>query len=87
LTRDDVQRLLDEGLEGAQDERWRALIDLAAALTPTPARLEPAHLDRLPALGLGDLEVLDLVQATAFFAWANRLMLTLGEPVGAEPVD
>lgn len=29
---------------------------------------------------LTDLELLDLVQATAFFAWANRLMLTLGEP-------
>ena len=24
--------------------------------------------------------LLDLVQSTAFFAWANRLMLTLGEP-------
>jgi alkylhydroperoxidase family enzyme len=23
---------------------------------------------------------LDLVQSAAFFAWANRLMLTLGEP-------
>lgn len=30
--------------------------------------------------GLGELELLDLVQATAFFAWVNRLMLTLGEP-------
>ena len=40
--------------------------------------------ERLRAAGLGDLEILDLVQATAFFAWANRLMLTLGEPTGAE---
>jgi alkylhydroperoxidase family enzyme len=30
--------------------------------------------------------VLDLVQATAFFAWANRLMLTLGEPTGVAAV-
>ena len=41
------------------------------------------------ALVLGDevligqtvLEVLDLVHAAAIFAWANRLMLNLGEPV------
>jgi alkylhydroperoxidase domain protein len=85
--REDVQRLLDEGVEGEQDERWRALIDFAAVLTVTPPRLERADLARLRELGLGDLEVLDLVQATAFFAWANRLMLTLGEPVGAQPAD
>ena len=79
--REDVQRLLDEGVEAAQDERWRALVDFAAALTPTPPVVEPADLERLRAVGLDDLAVLDLVQATAFFAWANRLMLTLGEPV------
>jgi alkylhydroperoxidase domain protein len=82
--RDDVQRLLDEGVTAAQDERWRTLIDVAAALSQTPSREQPGDLARLRALGLTDLEVLDLVQATAFFAWANRLMLTLGEPVGAE---
>jgi alkylhydroperoxidase family enzyme len=26
------------------------------------------------------LELLDVIQASSFFAWANRLMLTLGEP-------
>ena len=34
----------------------------------------------LRELGLHDLEILDVAQAGAFFAWANRLMLTLGEP-------
>ena len=29
--------------------------------------------------GLEDREVVDLATATAFFAWANRLMLSLGE--------
>ncbi len=78
---DDVQRLLDEGIDAALDERWRALTDLAAALTLTPPAATQAHLARLRALGLGDLELLDAMQAAAFFAWANRLMLTLGEPV------
>jgi alkylhydroperoxidase family enzyme len=31
--------------------------------------------------GLNDSEVLDLIHAIAIFAWANRLMLNLGEPV------
>ncbi|EGT4306954.1 alkylhydroperoxidase, partial [Cronobacter sakazakii] len=39
-----------------------------------------AHVAALREQALTDLELLDLVQATAFFAWANRLMLTLGEP-------
>ncbi len=79
--RDDVQRLLDDGIGAALDERWRALTDLAAALTLTPPAATQDHLARLRALGLGDLELLDAMQAAAFFAWANRLMLTLGEPV------
>jgi alkylhydroperoxidase domain protein/CMD domain protein len=82
--RDDVQRLLDEGVEGAQDDRWRRLIDFAAALSQTPSRADPADVAGLREAGCSDLEVLDLAQATAFFAWANRLMLTLGEPAGGE---
>ena len=35
---------------------------------------------RLRELGLSDLEILDVSQAASFFSWANRLMLTLGEP-------
>ena len=37
----------------------------------------------LRALGLGDSELIDLLHAVAIFAWANRLMLNLGEPVYA----
>lgn len=77
----DVQRLLDEGITAELDGRWRAVTDLAAALTLTPSAATQSHLSRLRALGLQDLEILDAIQAAAFFGWANRLMLTLGEPV------
>ena len=77
----DVQRLLDEGITAELDERWRALTDLAAALSQTPPAATQTHLARLRVLGLSDLDLLDAMQASAFFAWANRLMLTLGEPV------
>jgi uncharacterized peroxidase-related enzyme len=85
---EDVQRLLDEGIDATLDPRWRALTDLAAALTVTPPAATQSHIARLRDLGLNDLDLLDAVQAAAFFAWANRLMLSLGEPVrpaGVEP--
>jgi alkylhydroperoxidase domain protein/CMD domain protein len=78
---DDVQRLLDVGIGAELDERWRAITDLAAALTVTPPAATQAHVARLRELGLDDLEILDAMQSAAFFGWANRLMLTLGEPV------
>jgi alkylhydroperoxidase domain protein/CMD domain protein len=81
---DDIDRLLREGVTDGTDlgldARWQAVIDLAVALARTPPRAEPGHVARLRELGLSDLEILDVAQAGAFFAWANRLMLTLGEP-------
>jgi alkylhydroperoxidase domain protein/CMD domain protein len=77
----DVQRVLDDGVDAVLDPRWRAITDLAAALTVTPPAATQVHIERLRDLGLDDLDLLDAVQATAFFAWANRLMLSLGEPL------
>ena len=77
---DDVQRLLDEGVTVRIDDRRDAITDFAAALAATPPRATPEHIRRLRHVGLGDDEISDIVHATAFFSWANRLMLTLGEP-------
>ena len=81
---DDVERLLaiapGDDLASGFEPRWRAIIDFSARLTATPARPTPASLGRLRELGLDTLALLDLVQSVAFFSWANRLMLTLGEP-------
>jgi len=67
-------------LSSGQAPRWQAQIRFAAQLAATPARLRHAEVQRLREMGLSDLELLDLVGAVAFFSWANRLMLTLGEP-------
>ncbi|WP_437882360.1 alkylhydroperoxidase domain protein [Pseudomonas sp. LRF_L74] len=81
---DDVQRVLDVApggrLNAGQDERWAAQIDFAASLAATPAAAGSEQLQRLREHGLDDLQLLDLVQSVAFFSWANRLMLSLGEP-------
>jgi alkylhydroperoxidase family enzyme len=39
--------------------------------------------DRLRRSGLDDLAIADVIPAAAFFNWANRLMLSLGEPAAA----
>ncbi|MGN9842253.1 alkylhydroperoxidase domain protein [Nonomuraea sp. H19] len=77
---DDVQRLLDEGVDAPQDGTWRAVIDAAVALAATPADFGPEHVAALRAAGLDDLAISDTIHAAAFFNWANRLMLSLGEP-------
>ncbi|MGA4670474.1 alkylhydroperoxidase domain protein [Propionibacteriaceae bacterium Y1923] len=78
---DDVERLLAEGV-GADlgSESWNAVVDAAVALTHTPVRFGSAQVDRLRAAGLDDAAVLDVINSAAFFNWANRLMLGLGEP-------
>lgn len=77
---DDVQRLLDEGVGADLGERWNAIVAASVALTETPGSFGPEHVRRLRASGLDDAAVADVIQGAAFFNWANRLMLSLGEP-------
>lgn len=76
-----MQHILDEGVDTALEPHERAIVDYAVKLTRTPHLLTKADLQPLRDLGLDDGEILDLTNAVAMFAWANRLMLTLGEPV------
>ena len=78
---EDVQRLLDQGV-GADlgDARWNAVVAASDALTDTPLAFGAADLARLRRAGFGDLEIVDILGGAAFFNWANRLMLSLGEP-------
>jgi alkylhydroperoxidase family enzyme len=50
------------------------------ALTALPIAFGPTHIDRLRKVGLDDAAIADLIGAASFFNWANRLMLSLGEP-------
>lgn len=77
---DDVQRLLDESVDADLGERWNAIVAAAVALSTTPITFGSQHVKRLRQAGLDDLAIADVIQATAFFNWANRLMLSLGEP-------
>jgi len=81
--RADVQRLLDEGVEVDIDGRWNAIVDASVALTDTPIRFGDEQIKALRVAGLDDLEIVDVINGAAFFNWANRLMLSLGEPTPA----
>ena len=79
--RDDVQRLLDEGTDAdLGDERWNAVVAASVSLTATPLGFGPDDVDRLRDAGLDDASIVDVIGGAAFFNWANRLMLSLGEP-------
>ena len=77
---EDVQRLLDEGTKADLGERWNAIVAASVALSATPSAFGPAHIELLRAQGLDDLAIADVIHGAAFFNWANRLMLSLGEP-------
>jgi len=62
-----------------------ALLDRRGQL-PRPgddetAEMYEAAVERLRRAGLDDVAIADVIHAAAFFNWANRLMLSLGEPV------
>jgi len=78
--KDDVQRLLDTGIDVDVDERWNAIMAASVALSATPIQFGKRHIERLRAAGLDDAAIVDLINGAAFFNWANRLMLSLGEP-------
>ncbi len=79
---EDVDRLLAEGVDTDTGDRlWNAVVRAAVALSRTPVEFGPEHVDELRAHGLSDIEIGDVINSASFFNWANRLMLSLGEPV------
>lgn len=82
---DDVDRLLAEGTDARLDERWSAIVAASVALTSIPIAFDTTHVERLRAAGLDDLAIADVINAAAFFNWANRLMLSLGVPARQPP--
>lgn len=80
----EVQRLLDEGVGADLGPRWSSIARAAAVLSATPSGFDASHVAAWRAQGLDDLAIADAIHATAFFNWANRLMLSLGEPRPAQ---
>ncbi len=79
--RDTVAQVFTEPATAGSTPREQAIARFARAVTLRPQSLGATDLTPLRALGLGDTELIDLLQAVAIFGWANRLMHNLGEPV------
>jgi uncharacterized peroxidase-related enzyme len=77
-----IEAIYQHGVNAPLSARRRALVDLAADLSAAAPALAGGRVDQLRGAGLADLEILDAIHAAALFAWANRLMQTLGQPVG-----
>ena len=79
--REIVDRLLDEGIDAdLSSKEWDLIRRAAVALTETPFAFDAALCADLRAAGFDEQSILDLIYASSFFNWANRLMLTLGQP-------
>ncbi|MDR5815641.1 peroxidase-related enzyme [Caballeronia sp. LZ033] len=85
---DVIRQVFDDPHSAGTTSREQAIARFSAALTEHPDNIEASHLRALREAGLSDAEILDLIHSIAIFAWANRLMLNLGEPVfpGQTPV-
>ena len=78
---DAIIEVFKDPLAAGTSERERAIVQFSIALTSAPDAVSPADIQALKDVGLTELEILDLMHSVAIFAWANRLMLNLGEPV------
>ncbi|MEO5614359.1 MAG: alkylhydroperoxidase domain protein [Cypionkella sp.] len=80
---DEVTVLLDEGIPSPLRGRNGAVVSAAAALSQTPPGFSAANAASLLDTGFDVQEQVDMLLSAAFFNWANRLMLSIGEPAPA----
>jgi CMD domain protein len=78
---DVISQVFDNPRAAGTNAREVAIARFSVALTEHPDRIGAQSLSGLRQAGLSDAEILDGIHAIAIFAWANRLMLNLGEPV------
>lgn len=76
-------QLLTEVAFGSHDERRTALIEFCAGLSVVPIRASTTSAQALSELGLSKDDLRDLVAATAYMAWPNRVTLGLGSTTPA----
>ncbi|MEJ5143139.1 alkylhydroperoxidase domain protein [Gluconobacter albidus] len=73
--------LLETGqLPHDTDLKWQLVEEIARRVSETPVGFSHVHIRVLRQAGFEDAEILDLINASSFFNWANRLMLSLGYP-------
>ncbi|MDP9994224.1 putative peroxidase-related enzyme [Variovorax boronicumulans] len=78
---DVIEQVFEEPASAGTSPREKAIIEFSIKLGAEPDKVSVEDIRALKEVGLQELEILDLIHSVALFAWANRLMLNLGEPV------
>ncbi|MFS8975131.1 peroxidase-related enzyme [Cupriavidus necator] len=78
---DVIREVFEDPRTAGTTAREQAIARFSIELTERPAQVTAEQLKPLREAGVTDAEILDLIHSVAIFAWANRLMLNLGEPV------
>ncbi|RQO50464.1 alkylhydroperoxidase [Variovorax sp. KBW07] len=78
---DVISQVFEEPSSAGTTPREKAIVAFSAKLGVEPDKVSADDIRGLKEVGLSELEILDLVHSVALFAWANRLMLNLGEPI------
>ncbi len=68
----------DPHLVATGDERYDTICAHAAKLTARPTEMTEADVEALRAVGLDDLDVLDLNNMVAYYCYINRVVMGLG---------
>ena len=56
------------------------MLTYAVKLTLTPGEMVEADVEALRAVGFSDRDILDIVEVTSYYAYANRIADGLGVP-------
>jgi uncharacterized peroxidase-related enzyme len=78
---DVIEQVFRDPRTAGTTQREKAIVAFSIALGTAPEAVDAGHIRDLRAAGLDDREIHDLIHSVALFAWANRLMLNLGEAV------
>ncbi|MET3495210.1 peroxidase-related enzyme [Variovorax boronicumulans] len=78
---DVISQVFEEPATAGTTPREKAIVEFSIKLGAEPDKVAVEDVRALKEVGLDELEILDLIHSVALFAWANRLMLNLGEPV------
>ncbi|MGW9063741.1 CMD domain-containing protein [Achromobacter animicus] len=78
---DVIGQVFEDPITAGTTKREQAIGKFSIQITVAQADVNAASIQALKDVGLNDGEILDLLHSDAIFAWANRLMLNLGEPV------
>ena len=76
-----IAQVFEDPYTAGTTARELAIAQFSIQITEAQADVNANSIQALKDAGLSEGEVLDLLHSDAIFAWANRLMLNLGEPV------